>query len=399
MVKIPRDDKSLPLLGEEYNEYLILLDVREEILLNELCGPRYSRDKYPFCRCKTQEKTIFTRFGKICRRFVYVKSKNGEMFSPLLKQMNIPKHQHISEDFKNLLADKPSKMTYAKSAEDCLNSFSLSLSRMTLHKYVKEASQNVVISNEADPTHKVLLADGTKAKGPGMKHEAKTIMSIGDNASDKCLLAQTINKSWRDMAENLDLNQFKVFVGDGEKGLSDAMCKNGMEFQFCHEHAKRDLSFYLWKDGLTKKKSAPYRSEFEGILHCLQNSTKKHKADKDFGRLTERIAWTERSINSLAAKLSCEGLHQGAGFLMRNKKYMATAAKMTILGIEVPWTTNAIERVMQELGNRTKKKGMYWSENGLERILRIVIKRYFLPQERRYYKEVFSSIQKEAVKS
>ena len=89
----------------------------------------------------------------------------------------------------------------------------------------------------------------------------------------------------------------------------------------------------------------------------------------------------KREINTLIASFSCRGLFEASAFLMRNKKYLTTAAEMSIVGINVPWNTNQIERIMQEIGIRTKKKGMYWSEQGLNRILKIVLKRYFLPKK------------------
>lgn len=377
--------------GSEAKDYLILLEEREKFLVNELCGAWYGREKHQFKRCKTKSRIIFTRFGTIKRKFIYVKSEEGNIFSPLLEWLGIPKNQHISRDFKLVLADKPSKMSYRKSAEDVRNSFSISLSSMTLHKYVKETSSCVVVEQEPNPEHQVLLADGTKVRGLRMKHEVRTIVSIGDKASDKLLLKYAINKSWREMTEDLDLSQYKVFVGDGEPGLSDALCTDKMEFHYCHEHAKRDLAFFLWRNGLNKKEYQQYTTQFEQLLHCLQNSTKKHKEDKDWQRLLWRIQWVKREINTLAASLSCRKLHEAAGFLMRNKEYFTTAAKMAVIGIDVPWTTNPIERVMQEVGVRTKKKGMYWSEGGLDRILKIVLKRYFLPQERRFYKEIFAT--------
>ena len=399
MVKIPEDIKSPCVETRETKDYLILLEEREKSLVNELCGNKYSREKREFKRYKTRVKTIYTRFGKIKKRFVYVKNENGKPFSPLLEWLGIKKNQHISEDFKQILADKPSKMTYRKSAEDVRNSFNFSVSSMTLHKYVKETNSSVQVEQEPDLHHQVLLADGTKVKGSMMKHDARTIVSIGDDASDKRLLKQAINRSWGEMAKELDLSQYRVFVGDGEPGLANSLCKGDMKFHFCHEHAKRDLAFFLWKNGLNKKKYKPYTDEFVSILHCLQNSTKKHKEDKNWERLMWRIKWVKKEINTLAVSLSCKELHEAAAFLMRNKNYFTTAAEMAIIGINVPWNTNQIERVMQEVGIRTKKKGMYWSEQGLDRILKIVLKRYFLPEERRYYKEIFTTNQMEAVKS
>lgn len=400
MVKIPnRDILSPSVENKELKDYLILLEEREKFLVDSLCGPEYNREHYPYWRYKTRPRTIYTRFGKIERRFAYIKSESGAPFCPLLEWLGVPKNQHISSELKLILADKPSKMTYARSAEDVRNSFNFTLSRMTLHAYVKETSSLVTVEQQPDPHHLVLLADGTKVNGPGLKHEVRSIVSLGENSSDKQLLKQAINKSWKEMVQDLDISQYRVFVGDGEPGLASTFCKGNIKFHFCHEHAKRDLAFFLWKDGLGKKKYQQHVSVFEGILNCLQNSTAKHKKDKDWERLLWRIKWAKKEINTLAVELSCRELHQAAAFLMRNKDYLTTAAEMCVLGITVPWTTNVIERIMQEVGIRTKKKGMYWSEEGLERILKIVLKRYFLPKERRYYKEIFAATQKEAVKS
>lgn len=181
--------------------------------------------------------------------------------------------------------------------------------------------------------------------------------------------------------------------------MRDALCTERMEFHYCHEHAKRDLAFFLWRNGLNKMEYQQYTTQFEQVLNCLKYSTKKHREDKDWQRLLWRIRWAKEEIGALAATLSCRGLHGAASFLLRNKDYFTTAAKMAFVGVNVPWTTNPIERVMQEVGIRTKRKGMYWSEGGLGRVLKMVLKRYFLPQERRFYKEIFASAHAEAVKS
>ena len=386
---------------KDIEDYLILLEERERFLVDQLCGRRYSREKHRYKRHKTSKKTIFTRFGKITQRFVYVKDvSSGESFAPLLDYLQIPKHQHLSDDFKQILSRKASRTTYQKGVEDIVDSFSFGLCRQTLHKYVKETCSNLEIEQEPDPSHRIILADGSKVKsGHGAKHEPKTIISVGEDTSDKVLLRQAINKSWREMVANLNLTQYEIFVGDGETGLASAFMEKGMKFHFCHEHAERDLAFYLWKDGLNKKEYAPYSAQFEAILHTLQNSTKKHKEDKDWQRLLQRIDWAKREVNTLAVSLNCRGLFESSAFLMRNKVYFVTASEMAIIGLNVPFTTNVIERVMREVGDRTKKKGMYWSEKGLDRILKMVLKRYFLPQDQRTYKHIFTESIQEAIES
>ena len=85
-LKIPNEHISLPLERQELKDYLSLLFEKEKILTEKLCGKRYSTEKADFKRCKTQKKTILTRFGKIKRAFIYVKDKiTGRIFSPLLE--------------------------------------------------------------------------------------------------------------------------------------------------------------------------------------------------------------------------------------------------------------------------------------------------------------------------
>lgn len=65
---------------------------------------------------------------------------------------------------------------------------------------------------------------------------------------------------------------------------------------------------------------------------------------------------------------------------MDHIEHMVTAANLALVGIKVPWNTNHAERLMQEMGIRTKKKGMNWTEKGLKAVLNMVLARYFLPR-------------------
>ncbi|MBI4258504.1 MAG: hypothetical protein HY619_06080 [Thaumarchaeota archaeon] len=376
------------------------MEAKENALVDSLCGKRYCRERHDFVRQKTKKRIILTRYGRFERLFVYVKDvKTGESYSPLLRSLDIEKGQRCSRDFKQVLARKVSRMPYRKSVEDTRDSFGFSLSRMTLHRYAQDEASDLPIEQEVPSSHCVILADGTKVPGAKRKLEPRVIMSIGGEASDKALVRYVTGMSWKEMRKDLDLSQFRVLVGDGEPGLKEALCDPDMRFHYCHVHAIRDVGLCLWKDGLSHKKAEPFCKQFERILYCLQTSTEKHKQDKDWARLSLRIGKTKTDLRSFAAHASAQGLHSTAAFVLSHKDDLTTVAEFAILGIYVPWTTNPIERVMQEIGIRTKKKGMYWSTPGLDRILRMVLKRYFLPTNQRTYKDVFTTSTQEVVKS
>ena len=196
---------------------------KEKILTEKLCGKRYSTEKADFKRCKTQKKTILTRFGKIRRAFIYVKDKIiGRIFSPLLEWLEIPPHQRLSRDFKQVLSRKASRSTYQLGVEDIQDSFGFSISRQTLYAYVKQACPGITCIGEPDPSHSILIADGGTKVGNGKKtkhHGVRVLASYGEG-NDKVILAQEINKEWSDIAKNVDFKQYQVLVADdGETGI------------------------------------------------------------------------------------------------------------------------------------------------------------------------------------
>ena len=55
---------------------------------------------------------------------------------------------------------------------------------------------------------------------------------------------------------------------------------------------------------------------------------------------------------------------------------MVTFAKLTTIGLYIPYTSNVIERMMGEIAKRCKHKWAHWSTEGLENMLWILLTRY-----------------------
>ena len=53
-----------------------------------------------------------------------------------------------------------------------------------------------------------------------------------------------------------------------------------------------------------------------------------------------------------------------------------TFAELAVKDVEIPYTTNRIERLMGEISKRCKHKWMHWSTEGLRNILTIILIRY-----------------------
>lgn len=372
----------------EQEAYISLLRQQEDRLLEEFCGKKYDRIERKCNRVKTGIRRICTRFGEIILKITYIKNAAGEFFSPLLQFLGIRKYHRIPEDLENRIRDKASKMTYRDTAEDVSNSFNFQISRQKVWR-INQSNNPVAVTSSK--SHKVLLADGTKIKSNKGGHlNARAIISFNPEKKEKCLLVLDALKSWQEMAENLDFKGFRVLVADGEQGLMEALVKPHMLFQFCHRHVETDLSFYLWRDKVEKNARATFMKPLKEILYTVQNSTKKYFVDQDKVRLLWRVHWAQKGICKLILRLEEQGCGQSAEFLKRNKKYLFTAAQLAITdNLRVPWTSNLAERLMKEIGKRTKKKSMRWSASGLMSILSAVLKRYFLPPEKRVYKNIY----------
>lgn len=373
----------------EQEAYIAFLQQKEQELLETCCGRRYSRVTSTCRRIKTRVRRICTRFGAIVYRFVYLRDKLGRVFSPLLEFLDIRKYQHMSDDLKNRLRDKASKMTYADAVEDIANSFGFRIHRQTLWNMSQEAGGPAFAG--PGERHVILLADGTKVRSNrGGHHEPRVVMSVNPETGGKRLLAFSVDKSWEEICNDIDFSGFRVLVADAEPGLRDNLVKAQMAFQFCHQHAERDLAFYLWKDGVPNLARNEFMKPFKATLYTVQSSTANYFQHKDKGKLRWRLAWARKRIAAIEKKLEERGLAQASEFLTRKKEYLFTAAVLALReNLKVPWTTNQMERCMKELGKRTKQKSMRWSASGLGTILRAVLKRYFLPPEERNYKKIF----------
>lgn len=376
-----------PTIREEMRWFISFLQEKEEKLVAQT-GLK---------RVKTQKKIFFCEQGRIEYSFVYVKPEKGPSFSPLREYLGIGRFQNMSPDFKNKLVMKASRTTYQKAVEDINDSFAFEISKKTLNRYVISTAGKLEITQDQNDSQNILLADSTKVRdGRGSHHEVMAVMSLDYETNSSSLTGFGINTGPKKLAEAIYMESYKAFVGDADLGLRNFF-KDKIPFQLCHQHAITDVSFFLWKEGMNKKERDPLMKKFKSVLYTLQNSTKKYWRSNKTGRLVNRIIKTRRNLRSLAAEFSARGKHEAARYVMDHIEHMITAAKLALLGTKVPWTTNHAERLMQEIGVRTKKKGMNWTEQGLRAVLNLVLKRYFLPKERRNYKEVMIQTIKEVV--
>ena len=124
-------------------------------------------------------------------------------------------------------------------------------------------------------------------------------------------------------------------------------------------------------------------------LYRLVNTAKKHLKETDREPLKERIEETLRELQDIADELNERGYPKASKFITKNAKFMVTFAELALEDVEIPYTTNKIERLMGEVSKRCKNKWMHWSTNGLKNILTIILTRYTNKQLYQQFKNAY----------
>jgi hypothetical protein len=378
-----------PLEREETNWYISFLEEKEKKLIS----------KFSYSPVKTQKKVFYSEQGKFHYPFIYVRLPNGSIFSPLRDYLGIYKNNKMSQNFKNKLIMKASRTTYQKAVEDINDSFGFKLGKRTLNRYVIDEANKVKPCEQPQDGQNILIGDSTKVRnGKRGHHEVMALLSLDYENNISSLTALDVNEKPKEIAKQVDFSLYEAFVGDADLGLRN-FYKEKLPFQLCHRHTITDVSFFLWREGMPKRERDYFIKKLKSILYTLQNSTKKFRRTNKTGRLVNRIIRTKKNLRSLAGEITTRGNYEATRYIMDHIDHIVTAAKLALVGIKVPWTTNHAERLMQEIGIRTKKKGMNWTERGLKAILNMVLKRYFLPKHQRNYIEVFTNIQDKVVET
>jgi len=101
-----------------------------------------------------------------------------------------------------------------------------------------------------------------------------------------------------------------------------------------------------------------------------------HLQDKDKTQLQKGINQTLRKLHKIAKELNEDGHFRAGEFIANNARFRVTFAELALEGINIPYATNRIERLIGEVSKRCKHKWIHWSTRGLKDILTIVLVRY-----------------------
>ena len=342
-------------------DLVTLIERRQEQIVEELCGPRYSRGR-GYRRGGSYTKTLVTCLGEI--RFTakkIIRRSDGQTSTPILEALDV-KRRRYSRGVRMRLAEFASKMSYGDACLEFETATGVHVPKRTVHSFVGEIAPRLLEAGKMAGKAEIVIGDSTKVRARASRemNNVRVLITGGGR-----LLSLGVNEEWpRAEAE--------VLVSDGEPGLVNAV--EAKSRQLCVIHALKYLLFTLWREGMSPEDRHEAGEAVRHVIFPLVYSARRHPDDGE--GLRARIDEALRELREVACKLRGRGYPKAAGFLERNARFMVTFAEVALEGVRIPYTTNRIERLMGEVSKRCKHQWMHWSTDGLKNILILVLVRY-----------------------
>ncbi len=349
--------------GYSRSELVRLIEERQGELIRRLCGPKYSR-RHPCKRGSSYTKTLVTSIGKIGFRVKRVIRRVGDVVSsPILDALDV-KRRRYSRDVRMKVVEFASKMSYRDASLEFETATGVHVPERTIHSFVQEVAPPLLEAGKMDEQPGMIMGDATKVRGLKSREMNRVHVLLSDGGR---LLHLEVNGGWPS-------TETGVLVSDNEPGLTNAV--KAERRQFCILHALKHLLFTLWGEGMNREERMEVEEAVKQTLYTLVNSAKKHLKDTDKEPLKEKIEETLRQLQDTADELNERGYLKASKFITKNARFMVTFAELALEDVEIPYTTNEIERLMGEVSKRCKNKWMHWSTQGLKNILIIILIRY-----------------------
>ena len=309
-------------------------------------------------------KRLVTGLGTISFRVKKVISRiDDSVKAPILEALDV-KRRKYSRDVRMNCVEFASKMSYMDASVEYEAATGVRVPKRTIHDFVGEIAPRLLEANRPPAKPEMIMGDSTKVRALG-RREMNNVRMLRTGGGR--MLSLGVNEEWPKVKAG-------ILVSDGEPGLTNAV--DARRRQMCVLHAVRYLLFTLWREGMGKEERDEAGEAIRRTLFTLVNSTRKHREDGDVGRLKDGMDRTLKELHGMACELRSRGYPKAASFLEKNARFTVTFAELALEEVEIPYTTNRIERMMGEISKRCKHKWMHWSTQGLKDILSVILVRY-----------------------
>lgn len=304
----------------------------------------------------------------------------GKRVTPILDALELDAYQQKSDGLLRLVTESVAETSYRRGAAQLEVFGETPVPKSTGHRWVAEVELPV----QQGRGFPVLGGDGTGFKRqPGERGEVRFVLEMGENGQIHPL-GVWAGESWEEISKEVKdrlEGQPTLFVSDGEKALQDWMGKLAGTHGRCHWHFSRDASYAMWKDGapLEERKSSTERLKRLVAIEIPEQSLEV-VSEEDKKELRTRIETAEKQLEEMQEEFVERGYEKAATYLGNAKEQLFSHILLWLqTGLICPRTTSLIENLIRELVRRLKKIGWNWSDQGAERMGRIVMIRRYDP--------------------
>ena len=303
-------------------------------------------------------------------------------FTPVLDALELGERQGKSDELLLRVTQSVAETSYRRGSDQLEVFGEVPIPKSTAHRMV--AAVDMPTSKSEEGT--ILGADGTGFKRqPGKKGEVRFVLEIKGNGTLHPI-GVWAGTSWQQISKEVkerQAGQASLFFSDGERALEKWMGKLAQEQSRCHWHFSRDLSYSLWRDGVSKEERDDEKENARRLLAIeLSAEDMEELSPKKRRELKGRIESAEAELADLERIFLEKGYDRAATYVGNAKdRLFGYLRTWMATGIACPRATSIIENLIRELVRRLKKIGWNWSDAGAARMGRIVMVRRY-DQER-----------------
>lgn len=390
------EDKSITVgaLAKEFHDQGLgriqfeqLIERLDDRAVRASCGKKHKQGNGTkrYQRSGTDTRSITTVLGESTLRLTYVEDTTAaedeqSHFRPIEEILTFNGQKQYQQCISFTAATFATKTSYRDAAalgDRLLPMLSPASINRRVIDYGPQLQEHLAEHTE-DRGFQTVIPDGTKlhSQEEDAFHDIHVSLSRGGVGEEfeTSLLDVSVDEPWETIATDLTdrsvITDDAAVVSDGEKSLIGAFCHGDRPHQFDLVHAPRSLMHTLWEDAqLPLKKRKAYTNELCGDILHLKNSVELHHQAEDWDAIRTRIASTEARLERTAWHLELDGCTESARFVRKWKPGLTRFAEAAIEGRRIPWTSNAVERVMGEVSKRCKHQWMRWTRDGSQAML------------------------------
>jgi len=346
------------------------------------------------CRCtsfakqgwRRARRRLRTSLGEIAFRVRNVRCRRcGVKYSPVLRFFGVEARKRRLSDIERVAAEVVSLETYGKTERLVEQLTGERIPDATIHDWIADIDWDELKLGRYRRA-KAVMADGTAFKKRGGKRGDLRVAIGLDRRNRPFPIGVWSGKSWGQIGGELGEHlkprvQASLFVHDGEWGISEHLAQIAAREARCKWHMPRGAKYALWEDGLGKAESTPYVKKLRGIIGIeIPDDDWQKLDDEDLEPLREELGRARDGYGKLCEEFGRRGYRNARDYLKRAMKHVFGQVETWLdTGLVMPGTICSLERIMRELGRRLKKLGYGWTDEGITRIAKILLKKVYEP--------------------